>query len=59
MFDIQKKDQERQQDSCQLQERRRGAFRNSLMTHKAQAHAHEHTQQHQIGKVPHVPDISC
>src|SRR2546428_13806404 len=29
------------------------------MTHKAQAHANEHTEQHEIGKVPHVPDISC
>src|SRR5215468_3365114 len=29
------------------------------MTHKAQAHTNEHTEQHKIGKVPHVPDISC
>src|SRR5262244_491681 len=29
------------------------------MAHKAQAHANEHTHQHEIGKVPHVPDTPC
>src|SRR5712691_10619233 len=29
------------------------------MTQKTQAHANEHAHEHEIGKVPHVPDISC
>src|SRR5713101_954081 len=29
------------------------------MTHKAQAHTNEHTHEHEIGKVPHVPDTAC